>query len=194
MQRFIYFKCTYILFHCSQTGCLQSSGWLFDDSPSQESSLQQLILEWWCALNLFGGIHSTIVNCFLASASVNNTLPLSSLYQIFPDIHCHLLEKSQSSAAENNGAPISVPLSLGNALYFDILWPEGALKITTLSSCGFNYMCCLIIFYAFVSLCGSLKMVTIWWWRPIATEIYPWMAINDKIKHTPLMCVCQFVT
>jgi hypothetical protein len=89
-------KCTYILFHCSQTGCLQSPGWLFDDSLSQGSSLQQLILEWWCALSLFGGIHGTIVNCYLASASVNYKLPLSSVYQISADIHCHLPEKSQS--------------------------------------------------------------------------------------------------
>jgi len=58
-----------------------------------------------------------IVNCYLASASVINTLPLSSVYQISPDIHCHLLGKSQSSTAGNNGAPTSVPLSLGHALY-----------------------------------------------------------------------------
>jgi hypothetical protein len=43
---FFKFKCRYLLFHCSQTGCLQSPVWLFDDSPSQGSSLQQLILEW----------------------------------------------------------------------------------------------------------------------------------------------------
>jgi len=49
--------------------------------------------------------------------SVNNTLPLSSVYQISPDIHCHLPEKSQTSTAGNNGAPTSVPLSLGHALY-----------------------------------------------------------------------------
>src|SRR5215471_17384855 len=66
---------------------------------------------------LFGGIHGTIVNCYLASVSVNNTLPLSSVYQISPDIHCHLPEKSQSSTAGNNGAPTSVPLSLGHAFY-----------------------------------------------------------------------------
>jgi len=40
----------------------------------------------YCALSLFGGIHGTIVNCYLASVSVNNTLPLSSVYQISPDI------------------------------------------------------------------------------------------------------------
>ena len=45
-------------------------------------------------------------------------LPLSSVYQISPNIHCHLPEKSQSSTAGNNGAPTSVPLSLGHALYF----------------------------------------------------------------------------
>jgi len=72
----------------------------------------------YCVLSLFGGIHGTIVNCYLASASVNNTLPLSSVYQISPDIHCHLPGKSQSSTAGNNGAPTSVPLSLGHALYF----------------------------------------------------------------------------
>jgi len=44
----------------------------------------------YCALSLFGRIHRTIFNCYLASASVNNTLPLSSVYQISPDIHCHL--------------------------------------------------------------------------------------------------------
>ena len=71
----------------------------------------------YCALSLFGGIHGTIVNCYLASASVNNTLPLSSVYQISPEIHCHLPGKSQSSTAGNNGAPTSVPLSLGHALY-----------------------------------------------------------------------------
>jgi hypothetical protein len=71
----------------------------------------------YCALSLFGGIHGTIVNCYLASVSVNNTLPLSSVYQISPDIHCHLPEKSQSSTAGNNGAPTSVLLSLGHALY-----------------------------------------------------------------------------
>ena len=71
----------------------------------------------YCVLSLFGGIHGTIVNCYLASASVNNTLPLSSLYQISPDIHCHLPGKSQSSTAGNNGAPTSVPLSFGHALY-----------------------------------------------------------------------------
>ena len=79
----------------------------------------------YCALSLFGGIHGTIVNCYLASASVNNTLPLSSVYQISPDIHCHLPGKSQSSTAENNGAPTSVPHSLGHALYVtvqDIHW------------------------------------------------------------------------
>jgi hypothetical protein len=67
-------------------------------------------------LNLFRGIHGTIVHCYLASAPVNNTLPLSSVYQISPDIHCHLPEKSRSSTAENNGAPTSIPLSLGHAL------------------------------------------------------------------------------
>jgi len=72
----------------------------------------------YCALSLFGGIHGTIVNCYLASASVNNTLPLSSVYQISPDIHCHLPGKSQSSTAANNSAPTSVPLSLWHALYF----------------------------------------------------------------------------
>jgi len=72
---------------------------------------------WITALSLFGGIHGTIVNCYLASASVNNTLPLSSVYQISPDIHCHLPGKSQSSTAGNNGPPTSVPLSLGHALY-----------------------------------------------------------------------------
>jgi len=71
----------------------------------------------YCALSLFGGIPGTIVNCYLASASVNNTLPLSSVYQISPDIHYHLPGKSQSSTAGNNGAPTSVPLSLGHALY-----------------------------------------------------------------------------
>ena len=149
--------------------------WLFDDSPSQGSSLQQLILEWWphvldlvmacllyshihdenhytigklqyvtytqshihssfdckCrfhqhlptkigllrALSLFGEIHGMIVNCYLASVSVNNMLPLSSAYQISPDIHCHLPEKAQSSTAGNNGAPTSFPLLLGHALY-----------------------------------------------------------------------------
>jgi len=59
----------------------------------------------YCVLSLFGGIHGTIVNCYLASVSVNNTLPLSSVCQISPDIHCHLPEKSQSSTAGNNGAP-----------------------------------------------------------------------------------------
>ena len=75
----------------------------------------------YCALSLFGGIHGTIVNCYLASASVNNTLPLSSVYQISPDIHCHLPGKSQSSTAGNNGAPTSVPLSLGYVLYYQLL-------------------------------------------------------------------------
>jgi hypothetical protein len=70
----------------------------------------------YCALSLFGEIHDTIVNCYLASASVNNTLPLSSTYQISPRIHCHLPGKSQSSTAWNNSAPTSVPLSLGHAL------------------------------------------------------------------------------
>ena len=70
----------------------------------------------YCELSLFGGIHGTIVNCYLASASVNNTLPLSSVYQISPDIHCHLSGKSQSSTAGNNGASTWVPLSLGHAL------------------------------------------------------------------------------
>jgi hypothetical protein len=69
------------------------------------------------SLSLFGGIHGTIVNCYLASVSINNTLPLSSVYQISPDIHCHLPEKSQSSTSGNNDAPTSVPLSLGHALY-----------------------------------------------------------------------------
>jgi len=61
---------------------------------------------------------------YLVSASVNNTLPLSSIYQISPDIHCHLPGKSQSSTAGNNGAPTSVPLSLGHALYikFSFKW------------------------------------------------------------------------
>ena len=71
----------------------------------------------YCALSLFGGIHDTIINCYLASVSVSNTLPLSSVYQISPDIRCHLLEKSQSSTAGNNGAPTSVILSIGHALY-----------------------------------------------------------------------------
>ena len=77
----------------------------------------------YCALSLFGGIHGTIVNCYLASVSVNNTLPLSSVYQIYPDIYCHLPEKSQSSTAGNNGAPTSVPPSLGNALYIPAFGP-----------------------------------------------------------------------
>jgi len=76
----------------------------------------------YCAQSLFGGIHGTIVSCYLASASVNNTLPLSSIYQISPDIHCHLPGKSQSSTAGNNGAPTSVPLSLGHALYVHICY------------------------------------------------------------------------
>jgi hypothetical protein len=71
----------------------------------------------YCALSVFGGIHGTTVICYLASVSVNNTLPLSSVYQISPDIHCHLQEKSQSSTAENNDAPNTVPVSLGHALY-----------------------------------------------------------------------------
>ena len=71
----------------------------------------------YCALSLFGGIRGTIVNCYLASVSVNDTLQLSSVYQISPDICCHLPEKSQSSTAGNDGAPTSVPLSLGHALY-----------------------------------------------------------------------------
>ena len=37
--------------------------------------------------------------------------------QISPDIHCHLPGKSRRSTAGNNGAPTSVPLSLGHALY-----------------------------------------------------------------------------
>ena len=69
------------------------------------------------ALSLFGGIHGTIVNRYLASVSVNNILLLSSVYQISLDIHCHVSEKLQSSTAGNNGAPTSVPLSLGQALY-----------------------------------------------------------------------------
>jgi hypothetical protein len=73
----------------------------------------------YCALSLFGGIHGRIVNCYLASVSVKNTLPLSSVYQISPDILCHLPEKSQSFTAGNNGASTSVPLSLGHALYFN---------------------------------------------------------------------------
>jgi hypothetical protein len=36
---------------------------------------------------------------------------------ITPDVHCHLPEKSQSSTDGNYGAPTSVPLSLGHALY-----------------------------------------------------------------------------
>ena len=75
----------------------------------------------YCTLSLFGGIHSTIVNCYHASVSVSNILPLSSVYQISPDMHCHLPEKSQSSTAGNNGAPTSVPLSLGHALYIVII-------------------------------------------------------------------------
>jgi hypothetical protein len=70
------------------------------------------------ALSLFRGIHGTIVNCYLASVSFNNTLPLSSVYQVSPDIHCHLPEKSRSYTAGNNGALTPVPLSLGHALYF----------------------------------------------------------------------------
>jgi hypothetical protein len=70
--------------------------------------------------SLFGGIHGTIVNSYLASVSVNNTLSLSGVYQISPDIHCHLPDKSQSSTAGNYDAPTSVPLSLGNALYFAV--------------------------------------------------------------------------
>jgi hypothetical protein len=43
-----------------------------------------------------------------------------AVIQIFvDDIHCHLPEKSQSSTAGNYGAPTSVPLSLGHALYLD---------------------------------------------------------------------------
>ena len=41
-----------------------------------------------------------------------------SLITLFTDlVHCHLPEKSRSSTAGNNGAPTSVPLSLGHALY-----------------------------------------------------------------------------
>ena len=77
----------------------------------------------YCALSLFGGIHDTIVNCYLASVSVNNTLQLSGVHQISPDIHCHLPEKSQSSTVGNNSAPTSVPLSLRHALYITVLSP-----------------------------------------------------------------------
>jgi hypothetical protein len=51
------------------------------------------------------------------TVSVNNTLSLSGVYQISPDVHCHLPENSQSSTAGNYGAPTSVPLSLGQVLY-----------------------------------------------------------------------------
>jgi hypothetical protein len=71
----------------------------------------------YCALSLFGGIHGTIANCYLASVSVNNTLSLSGVYQISPDTDGHLPEKSQISTAGNYGAPTSVPLSFGHALY-----------------------------------------------------------------------------
>jgi hypothetical protein len=53
----------------------------------------------YCALSLFGEIHGTIVNCYLAYVSVNNTLPLSGVYKISPDIQCHLPEKWQSFTA-----------------------------------------------------------------------------------------------
>ena len=66
----------------------------------------------YCALSLFGGIHITIVNCYFASVSVNNTAAIECIH-----IQCHLPEKSQSSTAGNDGAPTSVPLSLGYALY-----------------------------------------------------------------------------
>jgi hypothetical protein len=52
------------------------------------------------------------------------TLSLSGVYQISPDIHCHLPVKSQSSTAGNYGAPTSVPLSLGHALYVTITDPK----------------------------------------------------------------------
>jgi hypothetical protein len=55
----------------------------------------------------------TVISLLLQSTV---TLPLSSVYQISPDIHCHLPKKSQSSTAGNNGAPTSVPFSLGHAL------------------------------------------------------------------------------
>jgi len=45
-------------------------------------------------------------------------MTVSSVYQISPDIRCHLPGNSQSSTDENNGAPTSVPLPLGHALYF----------------------------------------------------------------------------
>jgi hypothetical protein len=69
------------------------------------------------ALSLFGGTHGTIVNSYLASVSVNNTQSLTGVYQISPDMHCHLPAKELSSTAGNYGAPTSVPLSLGHALY-----------------------------------------------------------------------------
>jgi len=90
----------------------------------------------YCALSLFGGIHGTIVNCYLASASVNNTLPLSSVYQISPDIHCHLPGKSQSSTAGNNGPPTSVPLSLGHALY--VYLSNSKFKVPCISTPNFK--------------------------------------------------------
>ena len=106
----------------------------------------------------FGGIHVTIVNCYLASASVNNTLPLSSVYQISPAIHCHLPGKSQSSTSGNNGTPTSVPLLLGHALY---VWCFYAVTIFT----GFQFglrtkamcfpKCCVVYFIWTVDENGS---------------------------------------
>jgi hypothetical protein len=62
------------------------------------------------------------------------------VHQISPDIHCHLPQKSQSSAVGNNGAPTSVPLSLGHALYLKkrILFPlfrSACSKIMIWNSC-----------------------------------------------------------
>ena len=65
----------------------------------------------YCALSLFGGIHGTIVKllsrfCF----SQQHTAAIECIPNFF------LPKKSQRSAAGNNGAPTSVPLSLGHAL------------------------------------------------------------------------------
>lgn len=65
--------------------------------------------------------------------------------------------------------------------YFDILWPQGSLKVLTVTSGGFTYKFCLIICILFVFLCATVMMVT------KGIETWSSVIIYDKIIRVLLM-------
>ena len=72
--------------------------------------------------------------------------------------------------------------------YFDILWPQGALEVLTVTSGGFNCTLCIFVCILFVLFYDTLMMVV------EATVTCRWIVIYDKVKYIVLMYIFWFVT